>query len=110
MKSNRIILGLDPGTNLMGFGIIKKSGEKLKAIQYGVIKMNKEKNHLIKLKMIFDSVNNLIDEFNPNEISIESPFFGKNVQSMLKLGRAQGVAMLAGEIKKIKITEYAPKK
>ena len=94
----------------MGFGIIKKSGEKLKAIQYGVIKMNKEKNHLIKLKMIFDSVNNLIDEFNPNEISIESPFFGKNVQSMLKLGRAQGVAMLAGEIKKIKITEYAPKK
>ena len=62
MKSNRIILGLDPGTNLMGFGIIKKSGEKLKAIQYGVIKMNKEKNHLIKLKMIFDSVNNLIDE------------------------------------------------
>ncbi len=99
MKSNRIILGLDPGTNLMGFGIIKKSGEKLKAIQYGVIKMNKEKNHLIKLKMIF-----------PNEISIESPFFGKNVQSMLKLGRAQGVAMLAGEIKKIKITEYAPKK
>lgn len=110
MKSNRIILGLDPGTNLMGFGIIKKSREKLKAIQYGVIKMNKEKNHLIKLKMIFDSVNNLIDEFNPNEISIESPFFGKNVQSMLKLGRAQGVAMLAGEIKKIKITEYAPKK
>ena len=60
--------------------------------------------------MIFDSVNNLIDEFHPNEISIESPFFGKNVQSMLKLGRAQGVAMLAGEIKKIKITEYAPKK
>ena len=60
MKSNRIILGLDPGTNLMGFGIIKKSGEKLKAIQYGVIKMNKEKNHLIKLKMIFDSVNNCL--------------------------------------------------
>ena len=110
MKSNRIILGLDPGTNLMGFGIIKRSGEKLKAIQYGVIKMDKEKNHLIKLKMIFDSINNLIDEFHPNEISIESPFFGKNVQSMLKLGRAQGVAMLAGEIKKIKITEYAPKK
>ena len=79
MKSNRIILGLDPGTNLMGFGIIKKSGEKLKAIQYGVIKMNKEKNHLIKLKMIFDSVNNLIDEFNPNEISIE---LKKNILEM----------------------------
>ena len=110
MKSNRIILGLDPGTNLMGFGIIKNSGKKLEVLQFGVIKMNKEKNHLTKLKIIFESVNKLIDDFKPNEISVESPFFGKNVQSMLKLGRAQGAAMLAGKIKNIKITEYAPKK
>ncbi len=110
MKSERIILGLDPGTNLMGFGIIKNSHNNINALQYGIIRMNKEKNHLKKLKIIFESVIKLIEEYKPNEISVESPFFGKNVQSMLKLGRAQGVAMLAGEINGIKINEYAPKK
>ena len=110
MNSERIILGLDPGTNLMGFGIIKKSENNLIPIQYGIIKLNKEKNHVKKLKIIYDSVSKLVKEFKPSEISIESPFFGKNVQSMLKLGRAQGAAMLAGEINKLKINEYAPKK
>ena len=110
MASDKIILGLDPGTNVMGFGIISFKNQKLKVLQYGVIKMIKEKDHLKKLKIIFETVNNLINEYKPNEISIESPFYGKNVQSMLKLGRAQGVAMVAGEINKISITEYAPKK
>ena len=110
MISDKIILGLDPGTNLMGYGVIKSSNNKLSLIQYGVIKMNKEKEHYKKLKIIFQNINELIKEFNPNEISIESPFFGKNVQSMLKLGRAQGVAMVAGAINNINITEYAPKK
>ena len=94
----------------MGFGIISFKNQKLKALQYGVIKMNKEKDHIKKLKVIFETVNNLINEYKPNEISIESPFYGKNVQSMLKLGRAQGVAMVAGEVNNITITEYAPKK
>ncbi len=110
MDKESIILGLDPGTNLMGFGVIKTSKKSLNILQYGVIKMTNEKNHLKKLKIIFNTVNNLILEFNPDEISIESPFFGKNVQSMLKLGRAQGAAMIAGEINNIKISEYAPKK
>ena len=110
MASDKIILGLDPGTNVMGFGVISFKNQKLKALQYGVIKMNKEKDHIKKLKVIFETVNNLINEYKPNEISIESPFYGKNVQSMLKLGRAQGVAMVAGEVNNITITEYAPKK
>ena len=110
MASDKIILGLDPGTNIMGFGVISNKNQNLKVLQYGVIKMSKEKSHLKKLKIIFNTVNNLINEFNPHDISIESPFYGKNVQSMLKLGRAQGVAMVAGEINNINITEYAPKK
>ena len=84
MASDKIILGLDPGTNVMGFGVISFKNQKLKALQYGVIKMNKEKDHIKKLKVIFETVNNLINEYKPNEISIESPFYGKNVQSMLK--------------------------
>ena len=108
MASHKIILGLDPGTNIMGFGVISNKNQNLKVLQYGVNKMNKEENHLKKLKIIFNTVNNLINEFKPHEISIESPFYGKNVQSMLKLGRAQGVAMVAGEINNINITEYAP--
>ena len=72
--------------------------------------MNKEKNHMKKLRIIFEKVTELINEYKPDEISIESPFYGKNVQSMLKLGRAQGAAITAGEISKIKVGEYAPKK
>tara|TARA_Y100000768_G_C23938711_1_gene663962 strand:+ start:888 stop:1436 length:549 start_codon:yes stop_codon:yes gene_type:complete len=110
MRTQRIILGLDPGTNLMGFGIIKKTEKSLIALQYGVINMNKEKNHMKKLRIIFEKVTELINQYKPHEISIESPFYGKNVQSMLKLGRAQGAAITAGEISKIKVSEYAPKK
>ena len=110
MAPSKIILGLDPGTNLMGFGIIKSNNTSIELIQYGVIKMNKEKDHHKKLKTIFKTVNDLIKEFKPHEISIEAPFYGKNVQSMLKLGRAQGAAIIAGEMNKINIFEYAPKK
>ena len=110
MAPSKIILGLDPGTNLMGFGIIKSNNTSIKLIQYGVIKMNMEKEHHKRLKTIFKTVNDLIKEFKPHEISIEAPFYGKNVQSMLKLGRAQGAAIIAGEMNKINIFEYAPKK
>ena len=110
MESNKIILGLDPGTNIMGYGLIQSSKNNIELIQYGVLNLKKQNDHIKKLQLIFESVNELIEEYKPNEISIESPFFGKNVQSMLKLGRAQGVAMVAGKINGIKIAEYAPRK
>ena len=110
MNNNKIILGLDPGTNIMGFGLIEIQNENIKLIQYGVINLKKYKDHTEKLEMIFENVNKLIKDYNPDEISIEAPFFGKNVQSMLKLGRAQGVAMVAGKINGIEISEYAPRK
>ena len=110
MESNKIILGLDPGTNIMGYGLIQLSKNNIELIQYGVLNLKKHNDHTKKLQLIFESVNELIEEYKPNEISIESPFFGKNVQSMLKLGRAQGVAMVAGKINGIKIAEYAPRK
>lgn len=110
MKSDKIILGIDPGTNIMGYGVIKSDQLKLKLIQYGVIHLKKYSDHGTKLKMIFDKINELINDYKPDEISIESPFYGKNVQSMLKLGRAQGVAIVAALNKGIPIIEYAPKK
>ena len=110
MRGKKIILGLDPGTNIMGFGLIETQNDNIKLIQYGIINLKKYQDHSEKLQMIFENVNNLIRDYNPDDISIESPFFGKNVQSMLKLGRAQGVAMVAGKINGIKISEYAPRK
>ena len=110
MRGKKIILGLDPGTNIMGFGLIEIQNDNIKLIQYGIINLKKYQDHSEKLQMIFENVNNLIRDYNPSAISIESPFFGKNVQSMLKLGRAQGVAMVAGKINGIKISEYAPRK
>ncbi len=103
-------MGLDPGTNVMGYGIILSRGNKLELLQFGVIHLSKYKQHELKLKKIFDRVINLIDEYNPDEVALEAPFFGKNIQSMLKLGRAQGVAMAAALSREIPITEYAPKK
>jgi crossover junction endodeoxyribonuclease RuvC len=106
----KIILGLDPGTNVMGYAIILVQLSKVKLIQFGVIQMGKYGAHELKLKKIFDRVLTLVDEFNPDEVALEAPFFGKNVQSMLKLGRAQGVAMAAALYREVPITEYAPKK
>jgi crossover junction endodeoxyribonuclease RuvC len=106
----KIILGLDPGTTVMGYGIIAIKGTKLELIQYGVIHLSKYAGHELKLKKIFDRVLNLVDEYHPDEVALEAPFYGKNVQSMLKLGRAQGVAMSAALYREIPIIEYAPKK
>ena len=94
----------------MGFGIIKVVGKKMEFIQMNELLLQKYDDHYLKLKLIFERTVELIDTFNPDEIAIEAPFFGKNVQSMLKLGRAQGVAMAAGLSREIPITEYLPKK
>ena len=110
MPAERIIMGLDPGTGITGYGVIKVRGNTLKLLQFGVIKLSKYESHELRLKKIFERVLSLVDEFIPDEVAIEAPFFGKNVQSMLKLGRAQGVAMSAALHREIPIVEYAPKK
>ncbi|MEP1490218.1 MAG: crossover junction endodeoxyribonuclease RuvC [Algibacter sp.] len=110
MNKERIILGIDPGTTIMGFGVIKVVGKKMQFIQMNELDLKKYSDHYLKLKLIFERTIELIDTHNPDEIAIEAPFFGKNVQSMLKLGRAQGVAMAAGLSREIPITEYLPKK
>ena len=109
-KKEKIILGVDPGTNVMGYGLIKCTGQKIEIIQFGVIHLSKYKNHAIKLQKIFERISALITEYMPDEVALEAPFFGKNVQAMLKLGRAQGVAMAAALNKDIPINEYAPRK
>lgn len=106
----KIIIGIDPGTNVMGYGVIKCVNQNIRLIQFGVIHLSKYGSHETKLKKIFDRVSHLIDEYTPDEMALESPFFGKNVQAMLKLGRAQGVAMAAALNKEIPISEYAPRK
>lgn len=110
MSKEKIILGIDPGTTIMGFGLIKVVGKKMEFIQMNELILSKYKDHYVKLKLIFERTIELIDTYHPDEIAIEAPFFGKNVQSMLKLGRAQGVAMAAGLSREIPITEYLPKK
>ena len=110
MKSERIILGIDPGTTIMGFGLIKVQNKKMSFLQLNELLLQKYNDPYVKLKLIFERTIELIDTFHPDEIAIEAPFFGKNVQSMLKLGRAQGVAMAAGLSREIPITEYLPKK
>ncbi|MEM9896687.1 MAG: crossover junction endodeoxyribonuclease RuvC [Bacteroidota bacterium] len=109
-KKENIILGIDPGTTVMGYGLVLTSGSKLHLLQFGVIHLQKYQSHEIKLKKIFERVSDLIEEFAPDHVALEAPFYGKNVQSMLKLGRAQGVAMAAALTKDIPIREYAPKK
>ncbi|MEQ9405517.1 MAG: crossover junction endodeoxyribonuclease RuvC [Cyclobacteriaceae bacterium] len=110
MKKEKIILGIDPGTNVMGYGLIKCIGQQMEIIQFGVIHLSKYKNHEVKLQKIFQRVSSIIEEYIPDEVALESPFFGKDVQAMLKLGRAQGVAMAAALHKEIPINEYAPRK
>ena len=108
--AERIILGIDPGTTIMGFGLIKVEKNQMYFLQLNELKLSKYSDHYVKLKLIFERTIELIETFHPDEIAIEAPFFGKNVQSMLKLGRAQGVAMAAGLSRDIPITEYSPKK
>jgi crossover junction endodeoxyribonuclease RuvC len=107
---DRIILGIDPGTIVMGYGLIHVQGSVLNVLSMGVIKLDKYDDHAIRLKKIFERTVSIIDEYHPDELAIEAPFFGKNVQSMLKLGRAQGVAIAAALSRDIPITEYSPKK
>ncbi|MDA7717250.1 crossover junction endodeoxyribonuclease RuvC [Flavobacteriaceae bacterium] len=110
MQKEKIILGIDPGTTIMGFGLIKVVGNKMSLLLLNELILNKLDDHYLRLKHIFERTIDLIEKYHPDEIAIEAPFFGKNVQSMLKLGRAQGVAMAAGLSKEISITEYSPKK
>lgn len=106
----RIIIGIDPGTNVMGYGVLGIKSRKPEMIAMGVIQLSKFESHYLRLSRIFTRVTSLIEQYLPDEMAIEAPFFGKNVQSMLKLGRAQGVAMAAALNRDIPITEYEPRK
>lgn len=110
MVEDKIILGIDPGTTVMGYGLIHVKGKKLSLINFGVIDLKKLPTHPDKLKRIFDRLDGLIQEFKPDEMAIEAPFFGKNVQSMLKLGRAQGVAIAASLSNNVPFEEYTPRR
>lgn len=105
-----VILGIDPGTTVMGFGLIKVVRKQAELIMIDELFLSKYTHHSLKLKKIFEKTLSLIDIYHPDELAIESPFLGKNIQSMLKLGRAQGVAMAASLYRKVPITEYSPKK
>ncbi|HOT14721.1 MAG TPA: crossover junction endodeoxyribonuclease RuvC [Bacteroidales bacterium] len=110
MVKKRVILGVDPGTNITGFGIITSDGKSPVLLIIDVINLSKEKDIYRKLQIIFDKTLELIDHYQVTELAIEAPFFGKNVQSMLKLGRAQGTAIAAALFRRLPITEYAPRK
>jgi len=110
MINNRIILGIDPGTTIMGYGIIGITGKSVELVTLGVLKLNKEDVHALKLKIIFEQTCSLIDQYHPDELAIEAPFYGKNIQSMLKLGRAQGVAIAAALSRSIPVFDYEPRK
>lgn len=107
---DRIIIGIDPGTNVMGYAILGVRVKKPALIAMGVIELNKFESHYLRLRRIHDRVLGLVEQYLPDEMAIEAPFFGKNVQSMLKLGRAQGVAMAAALSRDVPITEYEPRK
>ncbi|MBE6296346.1 MAG: crossover junction endodeoxyribonuclease RuvC [Bacteroidales bacterium] len=109
-KDDRVIMGIDPGTNIMGYAFIGVNGNRAHLIAMGVIDLRKCKDMYMKLGEIFNRVQGLINSFLPDELAIEAPFFGKNVQSMLKLGRAQGVAIAAAISRQVPIHEYAPMK
>ncbi|WP_247235035.1 crossover junction endodeoxyribonuclease RuvC [Telluribacter sp. SYSU D00476] len=110
VATEKIIIGVDPGTQVTGYGVIMIKNQQISLVQYGVIHLSKYSTHELKLKKIFERISQLIDEYLPDEMAIEDPFFGKNAQSMLKLGRAQGVAMAAALSRGIPIVEYSPKK
>lgn len=107
---DRIIIGIDPGTNVMGYGILGVRAKKPALVAMGVIKLSRFEDHYMRLHRIYDRVLGLVEQYLPDEMAIEAPFFGKNVQSMLKLGRAQGVAIAAALARSVPITEYEPRK
>ncbi|NEQ49158.1 MAG: crossover junction endodeoxyribonuclease RuvC [Leptolyngbya sp. SIO3F4] len=110
MNEDRVILGIDPGTNLMGYGIIQVKRKQLSLLDMGVFEMRKLPSHAAKLRKIFEGTLALVEQHHPDEMAIEAPFYGKNVQSMLSLGRAQGVAMAAAVYRDVPIVEYSPRK
>lgn len=107
---DKIVLGIDPGTNIMGYGVVGLKAKQFNLVSIGIIRLDKLEDHALKLKHIFERVTGLIDSYAPDELAIEAPFYGKNVQSMLKLGRAQGVAIAAALMREIPIFEYQPRK
>lgn len=109
-KKERIILGIDPGTNVLGYGLLRVSGKEVGMMAMGVIDLRRVGDGYLKLGRIFQRITSIIEHYLPDEFAIEAPFFGKNVQSMLKLGRAQGVAIAAAISRDIPIAEYAPMK
>jgi crossover junction endodeoxyribonuclease RuvC len=110
MTGERIILGIDPGTIVMGYGIVEIKQQKITLLSMGVVQLSKYSDALHKLQIIGEKVSGLINQYHPDDCAIEAPFFGKNVQSMLKLGRAQGVAIASALSLGLTVTEYAPKK
>lgn len=110
MVEDKIILGIDPGTTVLGYGLIHIQGSKIEMLNFGIVQLNKLENQPDKLKRIFDRIDGIMEEYKPDEMAIEAPFFGKNVQSMLKLGRAQGVAIAASLRRNIPYEEYTPKR
>ncbi len=109
-KPVKIILGIDPGMLVMGHGIIAVNGSSMHLLEMSVLKLSGKKDNYDRLQMIHQQIISLIKKYKPHEFAIESPFFGKNVQSMLKLGRAQGVAIAAAISAGLPVTEYSPKK
>ena len=109
-EKQRIILGIDPGTNILGYGVILVDRKSVHYVDMGVLDLRKEKDHFLKLKKIFDEVGRLMDRYAPDDLAIEAPFYGKNPQVMLKLGRAQGSAIAAALQRQIPVFEYAPRK
>jgi crossover junction endodeoxyribonuclease RuvC len=102
-------MGIDPGTNVMGYGVLGIKNRKVDVIVMGVIQLSKFESHYLRLRRIYERVQGLVEQYLPDEMALEAPFFGKNVQSMLKLGRAQGVAMAAALSRDVPIAEYAPR-
>ena len=109
-KNSKIILGIDPGTVVMGYGLVQVNGSTIKLLEMDVLKPGKVDDPYRKLQLIYNTVSGLIIKYKPDVFAIEAPFFGKNVQSMLKLGRAQGVAIAAAMRHGLDVTEYSPKK
>lgn len=107
-KYDRVIMGIDPGTSVMGYAVLGVTGKTPEMVVMGVIKLNKIESHYMRLARIYNRVLGLVAQYLPDELSIEAPFCGKNVQSMLKLGRAQGVAMAAALSRDVPIAEYPP--
>lgn len=110
MLEDKIILGIDPGTTVLGYGIIHIKGKNMELLNFGIVQLSKLPTHPDKLKRIFERLDGLIKEYRPDEMAIEAPFFGKNVQSMLKLGRAQGVAIAAAINNNVPFEEYTPRR